>query len=66
MALLCRRHIDIFGSPFSDIDFHKNIKEIIHLLKKTKKTRYDYNLMIMKSPKPATHNRFKKIIKSYL
>jgi hypothetical protein len=23
-------------------------------------TRYDYNLMIMKSPKPATDNRFKK------
>ena len=22
--------------------------------------RYDYNLMIMKSPKPATDNRFKK------
>ena len=22
-------------------------------------TRYDYNLMIMKSPKPATDNRFK-------
>ena len=25
-----------------------------------KKTRYDYNLTIMKSPKPATDNRFKK------
>jgi hypothetical protein len=25
------------------------------------KTRYDYNLMIMESPKPATDNRFKKI-----
>ena len=25
----------------------------------TKKTRYDYNLTIMKSPKPATDNRFK-------
>ena len=24
------------------------------------KTRYDYNLTIMKSPKPATDNRFKK------
>ena len=24
------------------------------------KTRYDYNLAIMKSPKPATDNRFKK------
>ena len=24
-------------------------------------TRYDYNLMIMESPKPATDNRFKKI-----
>jgi hypothetical protein len=24
------------------------------------KTRYDYHLMIMKSPKPATDNRFKK------
>jgi hypothetical protein len=23
-------------------------------------TRYDYNLTIMKSPKPATGNRFKK------
>jgi hypothetical protein len=23
-------------------------------------TRYDYNLMIMESPKPATDNRFKK------
>jgi hypothetical protein len=23
-------------------------------------TRYDYNLTIMKSPKPATDNRFKK------
>ena len=30
------------------------------------KTRYDYNLTIMKSPKPATDNRFKKLIKSYL
>jgi hypothetical protein len=29
-------------------------------------TRYDYNLTIMKSPKPATDNRFKKLIKSYL
>ena len=25
-----------------------------------KKTRYDYNLTIMKSPKPATDNWFKK------
>jgi hypothetical protein len=25
-----------------------------------KLTRYDYNLTIMKSPKPATDNRFKK------
>jgi hypothetical protein len=24
------------------------------------RTRYDYNLTIMKSPKPATDNRFKK------
>ena len=30
------------------------------------KTRYDYNLTIMKSPKPAIDNRFKKLIKSYL
>jgi hypothetical protein len=29
-------------------------------------TRYDYNLTIIKSPKPATDNRFKKLIKSYL
>jgi hypothetical protein len=29
-------------------------------------TRYDYNLTIMKSPKPATDNRLKKLIKSYL
>jgi hypothetical protein len=29
-------------------------------------TRYDYILTIMKSPKPATDNRLKKIIKSYL
>ena len=29
-------------------------------------TRYDYNLMIMESPKLATDNRFKKEIKSYL
>jgi putative Mn2+ efflux pump MntP len=29
-------------------------------------TRYDYNLTIMESPKPATDNRFKKLIKSYL
>jgi hypothetical protein len=29
-------------------------------------TRYDYNLTIMKSPKPATDNQFKKLIKSYL
>jgi hypothetical protein len=27
---------------------------------KIKITRYDYNLTIMKSPKPATDNRFKK------
>ena len=26
----------------------------------TEKTRYDYNLTIMKSPKPANDNRFKK------
>jgi hypothetical protein len=32
----------------------------------TRITRYDYNLTIMKSPKPATDNRFKKLIKSYL
>jgi hypothetical protein len=30
------------------------------------KTRYEYNLTIMKSPNPATDNRFKKKIKSYL
>ena len=35
-------------------------------LTETKRTRYDYNLTIMKSPKPATDNRFKKLIKSYL
>jgi hypothetical protein len=29
-------------------------------------TRYDYNLTIMESPKPATDNRFQKQIKSYL
>jgi hypothetical protein len=29
-------------------------------------TRYDYNLTIMKSPKPVIDNRFKKLIKSYL
>ena len=29
-------------------------------------TGYDYNPTIMKSPKPATDNRFKKLIKSYL
>ena len=28
--------------------------------KHTYKTRYDYNLTIMKSPKPATDNRFKR------
>jgi hypothetical protein len=27
--------------------------------RKRRITRYDYNLMIMKSPKPATDNRFK-------
>ena len=27
-------------------------------------TRYDYNLTIMKSPKPATDNRFKKKLKA--
>jgi hypothetical protein len=32
----------------------------------SKETRYDYNLTIMKSPKLATDNRFKKLIKSYL
>jgi hypothetical protein len=36
-------------------------KRIIIIIK-----RYDYNLTIMKSPKPATDNRFKKLIKSYL
>jgi hypothetical protein len=35
-------------------------------LSKERLTRYDYNLTIMKSPKPATDNRFKKSIKSYL
>jgi hypothetical protein len=34
------------------INFQKDLDEI--------KTRYDYNLTIMKSPKPATDNRFKK------
>jgi hypothetical protein len=45
----------------------------VHVAKKDRRiiiiiiiTRYDYNLMIMKSPKPATDNRFKKKIKSYL
>jgi hypothetical protein len=28
----------------------------------SKETRYDYNLTIMKSPKPATDNRFKNSI----
>jgi hypothetical protein len=32
---------------------------MIALSKKQMKTRYDYNLTIMKSPKPATDNRFK-------
>ena len=35
-------------------------------LSKERLTRYNYNLTIMKSPKPATDNRFKKSIKSYL
>ena len=45
----------------------------IHLFKisfltiaKSVKTRYGYNLTIMESPKLATDNRFKKLIKSYL
>ena len=33
---------------------------MIALSKKQMKTRYDYNLTIMKSPKPATDNQFKK------
>jgi hypothetical protein len=47
------------------LDFYRNnIK--LNLEKKTKRTRYDYNLTIMESPKLATDNRFKKYIKSYL
>jgi hypothetical protein len=45
----------------------------IHLFKisfltiaKSVKTRYGYNLTIMESPKLATDNGFKKLIKSYL
>ena len=30
------------------------------------KTRYDYNLTIMKSPKPATDNRLKNKLKATL
>jgi putative Mn2+ efflux pump MntP len=47
------------------LDFYRNnIK--LNLEKKKKRTRYDYNLTIMESPKLATDNRFKKYIKSYL
>ena len=45
---------------------HGNTFNIVHTTKKkcmcmdNIRTRYDYNLTIMKSPKQATDNRFKK------
>jgi len=40
-----------FAKQFSAIELKNNVLLL--------KTRYDYNLTIMKSPKPATDNRFK-------
>ena len=37
-----------------------NIQLIASIIIISLKTRYDYNLTITKSPKPATDNRFKK------
>ena len=51
------------GYPLSALLFVLSV-EIMALnlrsCKDIKGTRYDYNLTIMKSPKPATDNRFKK------
>jgi hypothetical protein len=56
----------------TDVNFTKKIKEFKAILKSwqhrkltllgkiTVITRYDYHLTIMKSPEPATDNRFKK------
>jgi hypothetical protein len=56
----------------TDVNFTKKIKEVKAILKSwqhrkltllgkiTVITRYDYHLTIMKSPEPATDNRFKK------
>jgi hypothetical protein len=42
---------------FNIVIASKNMPSPTHV---NKITRYDYNLTIMKSPKPATDNRFKK------
>jgi hypothetical protein len=39
---------------------HSSISKVAFDYTTTIVTRYDYNLTIMKSPKPATDNRFKK------
>jgi hypothetical protein len=65
------KHISI--TPPSFMKFCPVVPEIcrgqVHVPKKERRkrkrriiiiTRYDYNLTIMKSPKPATDNRFKK------
>jgi hypothetical protein len=38
----------------------KQFQNLIKKEPKSNRTRYDYNLTIMESPKPATDNRFKK------
>ena len=51
----------IFMPCEGDISFRTPLRIYFYLRNiYAKKPRYDYNLMIMKSPKPATDNRFKK------
>ena len=44
----------------SDYLFFSSTKIRIFFFRKNPLTRYDYDLTIMESPKPATDNRFKK------
>ena len=58
----CVLVIDLFSMELytCEQDEEHNYKEKNVYFSNMKKTRYDYNLTIMKSPKPATDNRFKK------
>jgi hypothetical protein len=56
-----KKHFETLATPAeNDTKKYTNTEFDLDLIYEiTRKTRYDYNLTIMKSPKPATDNRFK-------